>query len=90
MGRMRLSGMAAVRLQVVAAAASELSCSFVLADWSSKKEEEEVVVVVATPEARLTCVKLQRGAEERKRLEWRFSTELRLQQQRLPRRGGAC
>jgi hypothetical protein len=27
--------MAAVRLQVVAAAASELSCSFVLADWSS-------------------------------------------------------
>jgi len=42
--------MAAVRLQVVAAAASELSCSFVLADWSSKKEEE-VVVVVATPEA---------------------------------------
>ena len=62
MGRMRLSGMAAVRLQVVAAAASELSCSFVLADWSSKKEEEEkeeeeeevvvvVAVVVATPEA---------------------------------------
>ena len=49
------------------------------------------VVVVATPEARLTCVKLQRGAEERKFLEWRFiSTELRLQQQRLPRRGGAC
>ena len=36
-----MSGMAAVRLQVVAAAASELSCSFVLADWSSKKEEEE-------------------------------------------------
>ncbi len=41
MGRMRFSGMAAVRLQVVAAAASELSCSFVSADWSSKKEEEE-------------------------------------------------
>ena len=44
-----MSGMAAVRLQVVAAAASELSCSFVLADWSSKKEEEEEeeMVVVA-------------------------------------------
>ena len=28
-------------MQVVAAAASELSCSFVLADWSSKKKEEE-------------------------------------------------
>ena len=46
-----------------------------------KGEEEVVVVAVATPEARLTCVKLQRGAEERKFLEWRFiSTELRLQQ----------
>ncbi len=41
MGRLRLSGMASVRLQVVADAASELSCSFALADRSSKKKEEE-------------------------------------------------